>query len=112
MIKNAQERYAIQGINFSNPMSQLAGVLLLAHSEEHYDCNAEIIKPGDEVEVATEDERRMNNPEYQFCSKGKRGKILHHIPGCNSWFVSVEFPTEEGNPKSVGCVDYNLRKVA
>lgn len=69
-----------------------------------WDCEGQKLRKGDSVEVVIEDENgRCQKPEYDFCSKGKRGTIVRYYSG---WIVEVQFLE-----KSIGCVDINLKKV-
>jgi len=78
-----------------------------------YDCEEQIIKAGDELIVEEEEPLRINHPEYKFCSKGKKGKAVGEkkLNDFIHWFINVEFPTENNENRTVGCVDYHLRKV-
>ena len=111
-----KDRKALDGIatgndRFNNLLTEVASVLLQPNHNIRYDCEGQKIEVGNDVEVVTEDEARKNNPHYEFCSKGKKGKVLRLLHGCNSWFVEVKFPVENMKPETVGCVDYNLRKL-
>lgn len=69
-----------------------------------WDCEGEELRKGDSVEVVIEEKNgRCQQPEYDYCSKGKRGTIVRHFSG---WIVSVQFLE-----KKIGCADINLKKV-
>ena len=78
------------------------------------DCDKTPIMSGDTVEVVVGENWRKGDPDYSFCSTGKRGRIVRkdgskHVNAI-SWTLIVEFPTDEG-PETVGCTDIHLRKV-
>lgn len=72
-----------------------------------YDCSGQIIKEGDVVEVVVAEKERSNDPEYTFCSPGKRGIAKRHFGFPCSWCVSVTFE----NGSTVGCGDSLVRLV-
>lgn len=63
---------------------------------------------GDTVEVVVEEDTRAGNPTTEFCSVGKRGKVI--AEGWNAG-VEVEFETPRGS-KKVGCYMKNLKKIS
>ncbi len=106
-----EDRKKLGGSSPNDKLVSLIKIFLLGDNPDRWDCYGNTIKPGDDCEVMREEEFRQGNPDYTFCSVGKKGKILRHLPGCNSWFVSVEFVGQDGKPVTVGCVDINLRKI-
>lgn len=72
-----------------------------------WDCEGELIKSGDKVKVIEKEEQRRDDPDYNYCSKGKQGKALSHFMG---WMIRVEFKTKKGR-KTAGCADINLKKI-
>ena len=76
-----------------------------------YDCFGKLLHQNDTVVVVREEHDREGNPDYEFCCKGKKGKVVEHIYGGNTagtgacWVVLVQFPGGR-----VGCTDIYLQK--
>ena len=63
----------------------------------------------DTVEVVREEEERINNSDYNFCSVGKQGKVVEM--GFCIHGVNVEFQTSQGLRK-IECSMKNLKKIS
>ncbi|MEK7586115.1 MAG: hypothetical protein AAB477_02720 [Patescibacteria group bacterium] len=79
-----------------------------------YDCNGNLIKAGDRVEVVEEELFREDNSEFEFCSKGKQGiavcKPGENYKSCN-FAIEIEFDGENGEKKRIYTWDYFLQLV-
>lgn len=79
-----------------------------------WDCEGQVIMPGDTVAVVEEEEQRRGDMDFFFCSVGARG-IVEKKEGLKSftdWTIIVGFPIgSKQTMRSVGCADIHLRKV-
>jgi hypothetical protein len=85
---------------------------LLSKGGIGWDCDGNIIMPGDKVEVVKEDKMRRGMSEFSFCSIGAQGKVVEHLYSVSprNWIIIVEFMVD-GKPNIIGCDDLQLRKV-
>lgn len=84
---------------------------LLENGFAGYDCNGNPFKIGDSVEVIKEEKLRENNSRWQYCSNGKKGKVVKGIGYFANWVASIKFTNETGEENTAGCTDFYLLKV-
>ena len=72
------------------------------------DVDGVVLNIYDDVKVIREENYRAGKRKYNFCSKGKTGKVVGRI---SKVLVYVIFPLENGKTKKIACQGKDLRFV-